>query len=55
MQVVDGHYEALLEDLRAGKLDFLFGVLRRPAWAQDVSEEALFKSPYVVVARDGHP
>jgi DNA-binding transcriptional LysR family regulator len=53
--VVDGHYEALLEDLRAGKLDFLFGVLRRPAWAQDVSEEALFKNPYVVVARSGHP
>jgi LysR family transcriptional regulator of gallate degradation len=55
VQVVDGHYEALLDDLRAGKLDFLFGVLRRPAWAQDVSEEALFKNPYVVVARTGHP
>jgi LysR family transcriptional regulator, regulator for genes of the gallate degradation pathway len=55
VQVVDGHYEALLDDLRAGKLDFLFGVLRRPAWAQDVSEEALFKNPYVVVARAGHP
>jgi LysR family transcriptional regulator of gallate degradation len=55
VQVIDGHYEALLDDLRAGKLDFLFGVLRRPAWAQDVSEEALFKNPYVVVARAGHP
>jgi DNA-binding transcriptional LysR family regulator len=55
VQVIDGHYEALLDDLRAGKLDFLFGVLRRPAWAQDVSEEALFKNPYVVVARTGHP
>jgi LysR family transcriptional regulator, regulator for genes of the gallate degradation pathway len=55
VQVVDGHYEALLDDLRAGKLDFLFGVLRRPAWAEDVCEEALFKNPYVVVARTGHP
>lgn len=55
VQVVDGHYEALLDDLRAGKLDFLFGVLRRPAWADDVTEEALFKNPYVVVARAGHP
>jgi len=55
VRVIDGHYEALLDDLRAGKLDFLFGVLRRPAWAQDVSEEALFKNPYVVVARTGHP
>lgn len=55
VQVVDGHYEALLDDLRAGKLDFLFGVLRRPAWVEDVSEEALFKNPYVIVARAGHP
>jgi LysR family transcriptional regulator, regulator for genes of the gallate degradation pathway len=55
VQIVDGHFEALLVDLRAGKLDVLFGVLRKPAWAQDVSEEALFKNPYVVVARTGHP
>jgi LysR family transcriptional regulator, regulator for genes of the gallate degradation pathway len=55
VQIVDGHYEALLDDLRAGKLDLLFGVLRRPAWAEDVSEEALFKNPYVVVGRAGHP
>jgi LysR family transcriptional regulator, regulator for genes of the gallate degradation pathway len=55
VQVIDGHYEALLNDLRDAKLDFLFGVLRRPAWAEDVSEEALFKNPYVVVARTGHP
>jgi LysR family transcriptional regulator, regulator for genes of the gallate degradation pathway len=55
VQIVDGHYEALLDDLRAGKLDLLFGVLRRPAWVQDVAEEALFESSYVVVARAGHP
>ena len=55
VQVVDGHYETLLNDLRAAKLDFLFGVLRRPAWAEDVFEEALFRNPYVVVARTGHP
>jgi LysR family transcriptional regulator, regulator for genes of the gallate degradation pathway len=55
IQIVDGHYEALLEDLRAGKLDLLFGVLRRPAWADDVTEEVLFKTRYVVVGRAGHP
>jgi DNA-binding transcriptional LysR family regulator len=55
VQIVDGHYEALLDDLRAGKLDLVFGVLRRPAWADDVSEEVLFKNPYVVVGRVGHP
>lgn len=55
VHVVDGHYEALLHDLRAGKLDFLFGVLRRPDWAFDVKEELLFPNPYVVVGRRGHP
>jgi LysR family transcriptional regulator, regulator for genes of the gallate degradation pathway len=55
VHVVDGHYEALLHDLRAGKLDLLFGVLRRPDWASDVKEEVLFPNPYVVVARRGHP
>jgi DNA-binding transcriptional LysR family regulator len=55
VQVVDGHYDVLLNDLRAGKLDLLFGVLRRPAWAIDVEEELLFDNPYVVVARAGHP
>jgi LysR family transcriptional regulator, regulator for genes of the gallate degradation pathway len=55
VHVVDGHYEALLHDLRAGKLDFLFGVLRRPDWAADVKEEVLFPNPYVVVARKNHP
>jgi LysR family transcriptional regulator of gallate degradation len=55
VQVIDGHYEALLHDLRVGKLDFLFGVLRRPDWVLDVREEPLFSNPYVVVARKDHP
>jgi DNA-binding transcriptional LysR family regulator len=55
VQVVDGHYEALLNDLRNGKLDFLFGVLRRPDWVSDVQEELLFANPYVVVGRKDHP
>jgi DNA-binding transcriptional LysR family regulator len=55
VQIVDGHYEELLDDLRGGKLDFLFGVLRRPDWAADVKEELLLANHYVVVARRGHP
>jgi DNA-binding transcriptional LysR family regulator len=55
VRVVDGPYEALLEDLRAGRLDLLFGVLRRPVWATDVTEERLFENPYVVVAGADHP
>lgn len=55
VQIVDGHYEDLLNDLRAGKLDLLFGVLRRPDWAKDVKEELLLANHYVVVARCNHP
>jgi LysR family transcriptional regulator, regulator for genes of the gallate degradation pathway len=55
VQVVDDHYDVLLSDLRAGKLDLLFGVLRRPGWATDVNEELLFSNRYAVVVRRHHP
>ena len=55
VQIVDGHYDVLLNDLRAARLDLLWGVLRTPSWASDVKEEMLFRNPYVVVARAGHP
>jgi LysR family transcriptional regulator of gallate degradation len=55
VRIVDGHYEDLLDKLRAGKLDLLYGVLRRPDWAADVEEELLFANHYVVIARHGHP
>jgi LysR family transcriptional regulator, regulator for genes of the gallate degradation pathway len=55
VRIIDGHYEDLLNQLRAGKLDLLYGVLRRPDWATDVTEELLFANHYVVVARHGHP
>lgn len=55
VQIVDGHYEELLSELRNGKLDFLFGVLRRPDWVSDVHEEPLFLNQYVVVGRKDHP
>ena len=53
--VVEGAYLSLLDDLRAGKIDFLVSVLRRPSWAVDVHEEPLFRDPYAIVARRGHP
>ena len=53
--VVEGAYLALLDDLRAGKIDFLVSVLRRPGWAEDVDEEPLFHDPYAIIARRGHP
>jgi DNA-binding transcriptional LysR family regulator len=55
VHVLDGHYETLLDSLRAGDLDLLFGVLRRPAWATDVREEFLFSNPYAVFVGRSHP
>ena len=55
VHVLDGPYAPLLDSLRAGDLDLLFGVLRRPAWATDVKEEFLFSNPYAVVVRRRHP
>src|SRR5262247_331368 len=53
--ILEGAYLALLDDLRAGKIDFLVSVLRRPSWAEDVDEEPLFRDPYAIIARRGHP
>jgi DNA-binding transcriptional LysR family regulator len=55
VQVVDGPYDSLLNDLRAARLDLLWGTLRTPRWAGDVREEKLFNNPYVIVARRRHP
>jgi LysR family transcriptional regulator, regulator for genes of the gallate degradation pathway len=55
VRIVDGHYDVLLNDLRAARLDLLWGVLRTPSWVSDVTEEKLFPNPYVVVARKRHP
>jgi LysR family transcriptional regulator, regulator for genes of the gallate degradation pathway len=55
VQVLDGPYETLLDRLRAGDLDLLFGVLRRPASATDVAEEFLFANPYAVFVGRQHP
>jgi LysR family transcriptional regulator, regulator for genes of the gallate degradation pathway len=55
VHVLDGPCEPLLDALRAGDLDLLFGVLRRPEWAIDVREEFLFSNPYAVVVRRQHP
>jgi LysR family transcriptional regulator, regulator for genes of the gallate degradation pathway len=55
VHVLDGPYEALLQALRAGDLDLLFGVLRSPAWATDLKEEFLFSNPYAIFVGHQHP
>ncbi len=53
--VEDGPYVPLLANLRHGRIDFLYGVLRKPDWAEDVVETALFYDPYSIAVRAGHP
>ncbi|HYM18635.1 MAG TPA: LysR family transcriptional regulator [Micropepsaceae bacterium] len=55
VHIVEEPYEQLLDHLRAGNIDFLFSVLRRPDWATDVTETMLFDERYVIVMRPNHP
>lgn len=56
IKVIEEPYEHLLNDLLLGNIDFLFSVLRGPAWAaHEVTEQRLYRDDYVVAARRGHP
>ena len=49
-----GNAEDILHDLRLGNVDFVIGLLGDPP-AVDLVSEAVVETPYVVVARQGHP
>lgn len=51
----DGAYTGLLESLRLGKIDMMFGLLRKPEGIDDVIEEPLFEDTFCVVGRRNHP
>lgn len=53
--VADGTYEALLQQLRHGDLDFVVGPLRGTDAPADVVEHVLFVDRLVPVVRAGHP
>lgn len=53
--VTNAPYAILLNSLRTGAIDMIFGVLRRPDWAVDIAEEPFFSDPYCIVGRSGHP
>jgi LysR family transcriptional regulator, regulator for genes of the gallate degradation pathway len=55
VSVINAPYGILLNSLRTGEIDMIFGVLRRPDWAVDLQEEALFSDPYCIIGRAGHP
>lgn len=55
VRLVSGEYHKLLADLIKGRVDIIFGMLRKPDWASEISEELLFTDSYCVVARSRHP
>lgn len=53
--VVDGTYEALVQQLRHGDVDLVVGPLRGLRAPPDVAEERLFVDALHIVVRQGHP
>ena len=53
--IVDGTYEALVQQLRRAELDFIVGALRSQPPSDDLSQEVLFEDRLAVIARGGHP
>jgi len=53
--IVDGTFDALVQQLRRAEVDFIVGALRESAPASDVTQEVLFEDRLAVVVRGGHP
>ena len=54
VRILNGNADDMLRYLRTGDVDVVIGLLRQPA-PDDVVHQALAETPYVVVARHGHP
>jgi LysR family transcriptional regulator of gallate degradation len=54
-KIVEGDYSYLLNELRFGRIDLMFGSLKRPKNIADVVEEPLFADSYCIVVRRQHP
>lgn len=55
VRLMSGEYHKLLADLANSRIDMIFGILRKPDWAEDLDEELLFHDSYCLIARAGHP
>lgn len=55
IRLVSGEYHKLLADLNNSRIDMMVGILRKPEWAVDVSEEFMFNDSYCVIVRREHP
>ncbi|MCT7667865.1 LysR family transcriptional regulator [Shinella kummerowiae] len=55
IEVMDGSYELLSQQLRVGASDILIGALRSGSDLAGLRTEALFDDPYAIVGRAVHP
>lgn len=55
VEVVDGGWRDLAEQLRDGRIDLMIGALRDPALHPDLTQAPLFDDHLAVVGRAGHP
>jgi len=55
LTILEAGYDALVDRMRSGQIDFIFGALRDPSPSNDIAEESLFDDPYCIVCRTGHP
>jgi LysR family transcriptional regulator of gallate degradation len=57
MQVttIEGSFDALATDLRAGEIDFILGALRPASYAHDLPGEPLLNDRMAIFVRKGHP
>jgi DNA-binding transcriptional LysR family regulator len=54
VRILNGNADDMLRYLRTGDVDVVIGLLREPV-PDDLVHQALAETPYVVVARHGHP
>jgi len=55
VRIIEGSYHYLLDELQNGRIELMFGALKRPDTIDNVREIPLFKEPYCVAARIDHP
>jgi LysR family transcriptional regulator of gallate degradation len=53
--IVDGTFEALVQQLRRAEVDFIVGALRSAPPGDDLTQEVLFDDRLAVIVRGGHP
>ncbi|MDB5729450.1 MAG: LysR family transcriptional regulator [Noviherbaspirillum sp.] len=55
VSTIEGSFDPLATDLRAGDIDFILGALRPPDYARDLVGEALLSDRMSLFVRRGHP